>query len=166
MYEHPNYIFPFGRNNLTCLETYKVPIDVTGIHITIDACNYLIIWAWVLTGLLWYAYYSMCLKLYITVNFTSLKLTYQSTWVNISKLDPRWVQIHSKYTLTYTSKYIVKYNLMLALKDTPNWTHWHTPSHLDCTLLYTLPVILFSTLSSSLPIALDGTVPAHFALSS
>jgi hypothetical protein len=52
MYEHPNHIFPFGRNNHTCLETYKEPVDVTGIHITIDGYDYPIILTWVLTGLL------------------------------------------------------------------------------------------------------------------
>jgi len=57
-------------------------------------------------------------------------------------------QVHSEYAPKYTSEYALKCTPGHALKDAPNCTRLHTPRLLDCTL------------SSTLRIALDYTLPA------
>jgi len=126
------------------------------------------------------AYYTSCCILYITLHTTNLKASCQMNFIarsqvrsevhswlhSIAHSQPAWLyapncsrwhtpslldlrsqvssQVHSEYAPKYTSKYVLKYTPGHALKDASNCTRWHTPSLLDCTL----------------PIALDGTLPA------
>jgi len=87
-------------------------------------------------------------------------LTVRSLLLSIGHSQPAWrtlpsklsrrSQVHSEYTPKYTSEYVLKYTPRHALKETPNCTRWYTSSLLDCTL----------------PITLDGTLPACWTVRS
>jgi hypothetical protein len=74
----------------------------------------------------------------------------------------RHLQIHSEYTPKYTSEYVLKYTPEHAFQDPPNCTRWYT-WHSQSAWLYASNSAL-KMLSSTLPIALDGTFPAYLAL--
>ena len=86
--------------------------------------------------------------------------------------QPAW-----QYAPKYTSEYVLNFTPGYALQDAPNCTRSHTPSLLDCTLPSKLsrhshvhfeyaPMYTSESLSRTLPIAVDGTLPAYLALRS
>jgi len=116
--------------------------------------QYKALWTCVLTRLLWYACNYVHLIVYIMLHLTNLKPNCQMhffarsqvhsevhSWLHLTvHSQPAWLtlprrsQENSKYTPKYSSEYVLKYPPGHALQDATNFTWWHTPSLLDCTL--------------------------------
>jgi len=131
------------NNDLTRRVTNREAVFGMVMHFIFDGWHYGVLWACMLTRLLWYTCDYVCLILYIM-----LHPTYNQT---------------VKCTSLHAPKYSLKYTTDCARLYTPSLLDLHSEVSSQDTLKYTPstpPSTLPGILSRTLPIALDDTLPA------